>query len=283
MKNILIIGKGYIGNHLYNEFNKQNFNVHIVSKKDLDYTSVEELKKFLITSIKYHYIINCSGFTGIPNIDQAEIKKIDCWKYNVQVPLNISKVCKQLNIQYVNISTGCIYTGYEKEYTEEDIPNFGMFDTSSFYSKSKHAYETLADYGMILRIRMPYCNTPCDKNFISKIIKYNNIVDYKNSKTYISDISSFLIHFMTNNTHSATDVGILNFVNSDALYTKEIAEILSQRNLHNPLWQFTDIQNLQLAAPRSNCVLSTNKLSTMFPQFKMQTERDAILDAIQDW
>ena len=34
------------------------------------------------------------------------------------------------------ISSGCIYNGYEKRFTEEDEPNF-TFNNGSFYSGSK--------------------------------------------------------------------------------------------------------------------------------------------------
>jgi hypothetical protein len=36
------------------------------------------------------------------------------------VPYNISKICALHNIEFINISTGCIYSGYNKDFTEED-------------------------------------------------------------------------------------------------------------------------------------------------------------------
>jgi dTDP-4-dehydrorhamnose reductase len=283
MKKILIIGKGYIGNILFNSLSQNNFDVQIISKQDIDYTSNYTLTKFLLSNDTFDYVINCAGYTGIPNIDQAETNKAECWKYNVTVPYNISKICAQHNIEFINISTGCIYSGYTKDFTEEDVPNFGMFDTSSFYSKSKHAYELVFEHGMNLRIRMPYCNTKCGKNFLSKIISFNNICNLRNSKTYINDLVKFLEFFVESSKLKTTDVGLLNFVNPSALYIEQIVDILTEQNLNNPNWSYTDISNLKLAAPRSNCVLSTDKLSLLFPEFKLQDEKDAIIDAIKNW
>jgi dTDP-4-dehydrorhamnose reductase len=283
MKKILIIGKGYIGNILFNSLRKDNSSVQIISKQDIDYTSNYTLTKFLLSNDTFDYVINCAGYTGIPNIDQAETNKAECWKYNVTVPYNISKICAQHNIEFINISTGCIYSGYTKDFTEEDVPNFGMFDTSSFYSKSKHAYELVFEHGMNLRIRMPYCNTKCSKNFLSKIISFNNICNLRNSKTYINDLVKFLEFFVESSKLKTTDVGLLNFVNPSALYIEQIVDILTEQNLNNPNWSYTDISNLKLAAPRSNCVLSTDKLSLLFPEFKLQDEKDAINDAIKNW
>jgi dTDP-4-dehydrorhamnose reductase len=283
MKKILIIGKGYIGNILFNSLCKDNSSVQIISKQDIDYTSNYTLTKFLLSNDTFDYVINCAGYTGIPNIDQAETNKAECWKYNVTVPYNISKICAQHNIEFINISTGCIYSGYTKDFTEEDVPNFGMFDTASFYSKSKHAYELVFEHGMNLRIRMPYCNTKCGKNFLSKIISFNNICNLRNSKTYINDLVKFLEFFVESSKLKTTDVGLLNFVNPSALYIEQIVDILTEQNLNNPNWSYTDISNLKLAAPRSNCVLSTDKLRLLFPEFKLQDEKDAIIDAIKNW
>ena len=31
--------------------------------------------------LERNVIINCSGFTGRPNVDEGESKKEECWKY----------------------------------------------------------------------------------------------------------------------------------------------------------------------------------------------------------
>jgi len=283
MKKILIIGKGYIGNILFNNLRQNNLHVQIISKQDIDYTNNDIFTTFLLSNKTFDYVINCSGYTGIPNIDQAETNKAECWKYNVSVPYNVSKICALHNIEFINISTGCIYSGYSKDFTEEDVPNFGMFDTSSYYSKSKHAYELIREYGMNIRIRMPYCDTKCNKNFLSKIISFNNICNLKNSKTYINDLVKFLNFFIESSEFKANDVGLLNFVNPTALYIEDIVSILTEYKLNNTSWAYIDISKLALAAPRSNCVLSTEKLNRLFPEFKLQDEKDAIINAISNW
>ena len=93
----------------------------------------------------------------------------------------------------------------------------------------------------------------------------------------------FLEFFTESSKLKSTDVGLLNFVNPAALYIEDIVSILTERNLDNKSWTYTDINNLKLAAPRSNCVLSTSKLDLLFPEFKLQNEKDAIIDAISNW
>lgn len=275
MSNILILGAGYVGTELFSHVNKENHNYWLYSRKDLDYSDQSTLSKFLLNN-KIEYVINCSGFTGRPNVDEGEIKKRECWELNVLLPLKISKICKALNVNYIHISSGCIYSGYDKEFTEEDAPNFGLYDHSSFYSKSKHAFETLNDYGCTIRVRMPFSNTLHERSYITKILKYDNLVNYKNSKTYIPDLCNFIEYIVSNNI-SANKIGVINFVNPEAKDAEFLVERMRFFNSYqNKNWKFVDIKDINITAPRSNCVLSIDKLKNMFPDFHIETEADTI-------
>ena len=273
--NVLILGAGYVGTELFSWVNKEKNNYWLYSRKNLDYSDQSVLSKFLLNN-KIEYVINCSGFTGRPNVDEGEIKKKECWELNVLLPLKISKICKALNINYIHISSGCIYSGYEKEFTEEDAPNFGLYDHSSFYSKSKHAFETLNDYGCTIRVRMPFGDDLHERSFITKILKYDNLVNYKNSKTYLPDLCNF-IEYIVDNSINANKIGLINFVNPEAKDTEFLVERMKFFNSYqNKNWKFVDIKDINITAPRSNCVLSIDKLKSMFPDFHIETEADAI-------
>jgi dTDP-4-dehydrorhamnose reductase len=273
--NVLILGAGYVGTELFSWVNKDKNNYWLYSRKDLDYSDQSTLSKFLLNN-KIEYVINCSGFTGRPNVDEGELKKKECWELNVLLPLKISKICKALNINYIHISSGCIYSGYEKEFTEEDEPNFGLYDHSSFYSKSKHAFETLNDFGCTIRVRMPFGDDLHERSFITKILKYDNLVNYKNSKTYLPDLCNF-IEYIVDNSINANKIGLINFVNPEAKDTEFLVERMKVFNSYqNKNWKFVDIKDINITAPRSNCVLSIEKLRAMFPDFYIETEADAI-------
>ena len=133
MNNILFLGAGYVGTELFKRANKEDNNYWLRSRQELDYSNSLELRKFILNN-DISYVINCSGFTGSPNVDEGELKKKKCWYLNVLLPLKLSKICKSIGVGYIHISSGCIYSGYEKEYVEQDEPNFGLYDNSSFYS-----------------------------------------------------------------------------------------------------------------------------------------------------
>jgi dTDP-4-dehydrorhamnose reductase len=249
----LILGKGYVGTHLYNHFKGS---ADIMSKSELNYHDEETLYNFLLdTDIKT--VISTVGFTGKPNVDQCEEKKEECFKLNVIIPKIIENVCKALDINLIHISSGCIYTGYDKIYTEEDTPNFGFYDkSSSFYSNTKHLSELILDpsYTNIIRIRMPVEGKLTDKNLLTKLLKYDSIIDYANSKTDLKRLCEF-VETVKDNFKS----GIYNAVHSNALTTREVVKILKEYNLVNENWKFVPYEVLKIKANRSNCVLSNEK------------------------
>tara|TARA_R110002153_G_scaffold3866_1_gene18535 strand:+ start:99 stop:944 length:846 start_codon:yes stop_codon:yes gene_type:complete len=271
--NICILGGGYIGTHLSNSLLGYH-NVTVLRRAELDYNKQYKLLAFLSNN-KIDYVINCSGFIGRPNVDQAEDKKKECWDLNVSGPVNVNRVCKALQIPYVHITTGCIYTGYEKAWSEEDEVNYGLFNVeSSFYSKSKHAYELAAgDYGLTLRIRMPFSNDiTSERSVLYKLRNYNNLINFKNSKTYIPDLCRFVKEYIA---EGRNENDVLNLVNPDALDTAGVIEFMKAADKGNPNWKFVDFAALNTKCNRSNCTLDITKLKEKY-NFEPMTESDAL-------
>jgi dTDP-4-dehydrorhamnose reductase len=228
----------------------------------LNYHDPKVLYKFLNSQVASPTIINCSGFTGRPNVDECEIKRETCWNLNVASPLQMTNICNKLGFRYLHVSSGCIYNGYDKDYTEEDEPNFGMFNESSYYSKTKHEFEILTRNSnlKIVRLRMPIdndLNNP--RNYLAKIIKYPNLINYKNSKTSILDLCSFIKKLIEHPTLRWVGQDIYNAVNPKALTTERIIELINEYTDLNitPNWIY--LKDLDVKAPRSNCILDGTK------------------------
>jgi len=280
-KKILILGYGYVGGYLYERLkqNKDN-DVTIVKREFLDYTDSSKVDQWLKKERDhFNYIINCSGFTGRPNVDEGEKKPELCYELNTFTPLRISNLCKTYGINYIHISSGCIYTGYEKQFTEQDPPNFGLFSKeSSTYSKSKHAYEIGCDYGLIIRVRMPFCDQLCDRSYLTKILKYNNLINQVNSKTYVPQLLDFIEHILRKG-YNCRQKDIVNFVHPYALATDKIVEIMKHFGLQNPEWEWVQFEDLNCEANRSNCVMSIEKLKQKYG-FEIMDEEVAIEAAL---
>lgn len=281
MKRTLILGNGFIGSNLSNYFSENNVDHEIYSKSMFDYTDKDKLNKFLeLNKDKYFCIINTSGYTGSPNVDACERHKEECWKLNVNDVLNIVEIANDRDLPVIHISSGCIYDGYEKVYTEEDKPNFGLYSTeSSFYSKCKHASEILLDNRdsivFVLRIRIPFTYKNVPKNYLVKLLKYNNLIDMENSVTSVSDLNDFIFRFM----YLIRDVpgGVYNVCNPQPVKASQVVEMLKSHGIENPKWNFIDVNQLDTVANRSNCVLSTSKIEKYnlpMPETIASLERD---------
>jgi len=260
---ILILGKGFIGSKLF-VFLKDKFEVLFFSRQELDYTNRKILNDFLIEQ-KFDVVINCSGFIGHPNVDACEIEKEKCFFYNVSVPVLIANVCENASIKFINVSSGCIYTGYEKQFAEKDEPNFGFKSlNSSYYSFSKHLCEVLLrdTRSITLRIRMPFCGDVAARNLIYKVLKYDNIIDLDNSGTSVDDFSEFVFKLL-NHSDFYKIKGPLNVINPGPLTCKLISEYLAFNGLTNPNWKIVKISDLKISAPRSNCILSDKKIKKL--------------------
>jgi dTDP-4-dehydrorhamnose reductase len=252
--NILMLGRGYIGGHLYDSLCIDHAVMH-VGKSELDYHNPHTLKTHL-KSYRPDLMISVFGFTGRPNIDQAERMKEECWHLNVRVPLTVRRICADMNIPFVHMSSGCIFNGYEREWTDLDIPNFGMFHHSSFYSKSKHAFELASEGlpGSVIRIRMPFSASHNDRNYLIKILGYKMLIDQINSRTCVEDMS-VVVKEMVNDGVFNDLSQTFHIVNPEPMSTREIVEIYDEISKTECKAMFVEESSLGLAAPRSNCVL----------------------------
>lgn len=260
--NTVIFGKGFIGNHIYNHL-KNESDIGFYSRADIDYSNNDKLKKFLNEHKDIKFVINCCGYTGHPNVDACETNQQDCLFYNLNVPANINSVCIERKIQPIHVSSGCIYTGYNKDFTEEDAPTFGLFNKeASFYSKTKHLFEMACRNFLnnitILRIRMPYTDTKEHKNYLYKILQYDNLIDNKNSITYVNDVGRFVDFVIKNQIK-----GTYNVVNDGAVSASQVVELFKKNDIKNDKWNFVDFKALKTRANRSNCILSNKKVKDL--------------------
>ena len=243
---ITLIGHGYIGDHIAKELSSQFCNFEWISHLDPVNTDTK-------------VIINAAGYTGSPNVDACEIYKQETINGNVIFPIELEK--SYPNIPILHISSGCIYTGYKDGgWTEEDDPNFD-FNNGSFYSGSKVLGQKLLkpfmDKSYLFRIRMPFGDDPHPKNILTKLEKYDKLIDYENSLSYTIDIARIAVYFA----NTLPPFGVYNICNPGSKTTKSIS---NQLEIHKE-WFTEDEFKSVTKAPRSNCVLNTNKIQSVYP------------------
>lgn len=248
---ISLIGHGYIGRYIAEELNNQKIPYQWV-------THSQEI------SPQTKIIINAAGYTGIPNVDACELNKNACIQGNVIYPLELERKYK---LPIIHISSGCVYTGYKDGgWLESDEPNF-YFDNGSFYSASKTLAQKLLEPYMnksyLLRVRMPFGPDRKDKNLLTKIIKYDKLIDNLNSVTNVEELAKCAVFFAI----SRPEPGIYNAVNPTPVTTRDISDMLGLEKQWVNEKEFKSFT----VAPRSNCVLNTDKMQSVF-KFKPALE-----------
>ncbi|KAI4316202.1 hypothetical protein L6164_024205 [Bauhinia variegata] len=231
---------------------------------------LEDRKSLLadISRIKPTHVLNAAGITGRPNVDWCESHKVETIRTNVVGTLTLADVCKEQGIHMTNFATGCIFE-YDKDhppnsgigFKEEDKPNF----IGSFYSKTKAMVEELLkEYENVctLRVRMPISsdlNNP--RNFITKISRYNKVVNIPNSMTVLDELLPISILMAKKKL-----TGMWNFTNPGVISHNEILELY--RDYIDPKFKWENF-NLEeqakvIVAPRSNNEMDASKLKKEF-------------------
>jgi UDP-glucose 4,6-dehydratase len=262
---IFIIGGGFIGTALKRACKREPLEAELITRDKIDYHSRAKILSLFAEKfgIDNNIVINCSGFTGRPNIDQCENEKEKTWKFNALLPKVLEEATHTAGGILCHVSSGCIYTGYDEAYTEDHKPNFGLYNTeSSFYSKSKHAAELTLNTKLsyVWRVRMPFTyNDPSHaRNYLTKLRGYDNIIDNINSRTCVEDFCHLLVKFFKY--PDSLPEGIYNVVNPEPLTVSEIISVLPEK-YKNPNWNIIPLEKMQTKAGRSNCMLSDSKLS----------------------
>jgi dTDP-4-dehydrorhamnose reductase len=163
------------------------------------------------------------------------------------------------------MGTGCIFNGYDKEYTEDDEPDF----FGSSYSIVKGFTDKIIknfDNVLNVRIRMPITtDINCNRNFINKIITYKKICSMNNSMTVLPDLLPLLIDMVVKK-----EIGTINLVNPGYISHNEILELYKEHINSAFNWENMTIeeQNQLLLSERSNNILNTSKLQKLYPDVK---------------
>lgn len=250
METIVIFGgKGYIGTHLKAVYPQ----AHVPPVDVADAVAVGAV----LDELKPDVVINAAGKTGRPNVDWCETHKEETIRSNVTGPLVLLDACSKRGIYWVHVGSGCIYEGDQggKGFTEEDAPNF----YGSFYARTKlWSDQMLKDFPVLqLRLRMPFDGSGHPRSLISKVCKYTNVLDERNSLTYIPDFIA-----ATQALIAKRKTGIYNMVNPGAMSPYEMMERYQQLVDLSHAFEKISARGLSAvtATGRSNCILNTDKI-----------------------
>ena len=282
---ILLGAKGYVSSSLVNEKVNHNFPILPISQCEVDYYDKRKLELFLLDR-GASFVINAAGYTGKPNVDACESAKHRCLQGNAVLPGIIREVCEDLNIPWGHVSSGCIYSGRRpdgKGWKEEDEPNFSFRSPPcSFYSGTKALGEEVlegAENCFIWRLRIPFNHDPSPRNYLQKLLNYENLLEAENSVSHLEEFCQKCIECFTKD----IEPGVYNMTNLGSINTSQVTEWMIEEGLTHKKFNFfkTEEEFMEKAAktPRSNCVLDTTKAEKA--GVGMRPVEEAMIDSIR--
>lgn len=283
----LLGGSGFVGSAYQALLQRKGLPFRNLRRSEFDYTNQAALTE-LLRREKPAFLINAAGYTGKPNVDACELHKSDCVMGNAVFPGIIAQACTDAGVSWGHVSSGCIYTGSRPDgtgFTETDTPNFSFrTNNCSFYSGTKAlGEEVLASFSdlYIWRLRIPFNNVDNPRNYLTKLLRYNTLLEAENSISQLEEFveSTFACW------EKRVPFGIYNITNPGFVTTRGVVDLIKKTGVSNKDFQFfkDESQFMTLAAktPRSNCTMNSTKLASV--GIKMTEVHEAVERDLRRW
>ena len=209
---ILVTGvKGQLGHDVVNELEKRGIEAIGVDIDEMDITDAVSVDK-VIREATPDAVIHCAAYTAV---DAAEENQELCRKVNADGPRNIARVCRELDIKLLQVSTDYVFEGTgERPWEPED-----ECQPKSVYGQTKYegelAVKELMDKYFIVRIAWVFGIN--GKNFVKimlNLAKTHDTIrvvnDQFGSPTYTYDLARLLVDMVLTDkygTYHATNEG----------------------------------------------------------------------------
>ena len=311
---ILLLGaSGYIGQAFARELAQRQLSFIPLSRRQIDYSRFDVLLEFL-RSQKPAFVINAAGYTGKPNVDACELAQAETFAGNALLPQSIANACAVAAIPWGHVSSGCVFSGgkicadgtvrikknltepglhalAEKKspaiqgFTETDVPNFSFRDQPcSFYSGTKAlGEEAIRGIGesYVWRLRIPFDEFDNDRNYLSKIQRYEKVYENVNSISHRGDFVKSCLDLW----EVRAPFGTYNVTNPGFITTGQVVKLIKkvlQPAKAFDFWKSDEEFYRRVArTPRANCVMDVSKLLAV--GIKMRCVEAALEDSLRNW
>ena len=213
---ILVTGvKGQLGYDVVNELTERGIEAVGVDIEEMDITDAVSVDR-VIRETAPDAVIHCAAFTAV---DAAEENEELCRKVNADGPRNIARVCKELDIKMLQVSTDYVFEGTgERPWEPEDECR-----PKSVYGRTKYegelAVKELLDKYFIVRISWVFGIN--GKNFVKVMLNLAKtrdtitvVNDQFGSPTYTYDLAKLLADMIVTEkygTYHATNEGVCSW------------------------------------------------------------------------
>ena len=186
--------KGQLGYDVMNELEKQGLEGIGVDIDEMDITDADQVNK-VIKEAAPDAVIHCAAYTAV---DAAEDNEEICRKVNAQGTENIAKVCEELDIKMMYISTDYVFNGQGKRPWEPDDKR----EPLNVYGQTKYEGELAIEEHVkkFFTVRIAWVFGVNGKNFIKTMLNLGKthdhltvVNDQTGSPTYTYDLARLLV------------------------------------------------------------------------------------------
>ena len=113
---IIVFGKtGMLGRYVYEYFSRRHYDVVGFSRADFDIAESNWSSLVSLGLEKGDIIINCAGLI----VQRKDVPDCDFVRVNAVFPLLLSGLAKYVGCKLIHITTDCVFSGKDGQYTEE--------------------------------------------------------------------------------------------------------------------------------------------------------------------
>ena len=204
--------KGQLGYDVMNELEKQGLEGIGVDIDEMDITDADQVNK-VIKEAAPDAVIHCAAYTAV---DAAEDNEEICRKVNAQGTENIAKVCEELDIKMMYISTDYVFNGQGERPWEPDDKR----EPLNVYGQTKYEGELAIEEHVkkFFTVRIAWVFGVNGKNFIKTMLNLGKthdhltvVNDQTGSPTYTYDLARLLVDMIQTDKYGryhATNEGI---------------------------------------------------------------------------
>ena len=210
---VLVTGvKGQLGYDVVRELQKRQIEAVGVDVEEMDITDAAQVET-VIRNVNPDAVIHCAAYTAV---DAAEDNEELCRRVNAQGTENVAKVCQEMDLKMMYISTDYVFDGQGTRPWEPDDER----DPLNVYGQTKYegelAVEKYVEKFFIVRIAWVFGVN--GKNFIKTMLnlgkthdKLTVVNDQTGSPTYTYDLARLLADMIQTDKYGryhATNEGI---------------------------------------------------------------------------
>lgn len=215
--------KGQLGYDVMNELEKQGLEGIGVDIDEMDITDADQVNK-VIKEAAPDAVIHCAAYTAV---DAAEDNEEICRKVNAQGTENIAKVCEELDIKMMYISTDYVFNGQGERPWEPDDKR----EPLNVYGQTKYEGELAIEEHVkkFFTVRIAWVFGVNGKNFIRTMLNLGKkcdtirvVNDQIGTPTYTFDLARLLVDMIETEKygyyHATNEGGYISWYD----FTKEI-------------------------------------------------------------